>query len=77
MEGFSTIICYCGATKQPIWRISVADFGLTVMVNISRYGGFFRNNLLLQSHKTTNMARFCLSAIDNTENVIIFISNVS
>jgi hypothetical protein len=57
MEGFSTIICYCGATKQPIWRISVADFSLTVMVKISRYGGFFRNNLLLQSHKTAIIGR--------------------
>jgi hypothetical protein len=56
MVGFSAIIYYCSSTKQPIWRISVADFGLSVMVNISRYGLFFCDYLILQRHNTDDMA---------------------
>jgi hypothetical protein len=37
--------------KYRPWQISVVDFGLP-----SRYGGFFRDYLLLQLHKTADMA---------------------
>jgi hypothetical protein len=33
------------------WRISVADFVLSDIINIGRYGGFFRHNLLLRHHQ--------------------------
>jgi hypothetical protein len=36
---------------QP-WRILVADFILSDIINIGRYGGFFRHNLLLRHHQT-------------------------
>jgi hypothetical protein len=43
------------------WRRRGRFFGLSVMVNIDRYGRFVRHNMLLRHFKTVDMVGFWLS----------------
>jgi hypothetical protein len=46
------------------YRISVVDFGLSDMVNIGRFGGFFRHNPLWRAIKPLLLRDFWLIAMD-------------